>query len=551
MSTYSNQNQTHCQLGRIPSLTISDVVNGKVRKGTILLVDAPPGFRKTTEAIKWAAATASLGHQIVIIQPTRKRLKRTADELRALVREKYRDAGITITKIDSSDVKQTVRAIVDFFKSCAADESDSKFQGKILLITNKAAYQCPYIEGVENWHMIQDEPTDIQEFRIAINMEKTAGLIWQEHPELKRIREHDLKIDDKHLEQYFTTVPAGITGYVELDGRSDDGPDQIAANKSGDRVWEVFRELAAKVASPDWAVLMREPADDTLLTAEDEDTRQKKHLIAYPVPLPSFYTRFKSATIIGAYSLDTLLYRFFAGLDVNFVDHPDICPRLIAPDLDYSMVEFIYPYEVKWSKRRRDRDGGIRHIQFIAGVIREMGDEPFLYVTNNDQGKADPFKGQCPKGKPIEGKPHGLNDYADYDHVVVLSAFNPHPDHDRFLQALVGVNGFDVHTAIAKYAILQIVSRCSIRDPGNCNPKKIIIPDKMTAIWLAEKYPGARVRRLHIEPGDGREEIKRGRKRKWKSEAERVQAWRQQNAEQKRQRNAERMRRNRRGEQVS
>jgi hypothetical protein len=64
---------------------------------------------------------------------------------------------------------------------------------------------------------------------------------------------------------------------------------------------------------------------DGLLTAENEGGN-KDRLVCYSVRLPEFFTRFKSATILGARLEETLLYQYYTQqLGVNFV--PDYMIR--------------------------------------------------------------------------------------------------------------------------------------------------------------------------------------------------------------------------------
>jgi hypothetical protein len=112
----------------------------------------------------------------------------------------------------------------------------------------------------------------------------------------------------------------------------------------------------------------------------------------------------------------------------------------------------------------------------------------------------------------LENSPHGLNTYQGYDVAVIVSALNPAPYHQHFMMSVLGSSKAEIHTGIHKATIYQAVTRISIRDPANKNPKTIIVPDRATALWLQEHFPGSTVEALGIDGGD-EEETKGGRVR--------------------------------------
>jgi hypothetical protein len=74
--------------------------------------------------------------------------------------------------------------------------------------------------------------------------------------------------------------------------------------------------------------------------------------------------------------------------------------------------------------------------------------------------------------------------------------------------------------------------RTSIRDPGNQQPKRIVVPDRGLAEYLHELFPGSRLGRLDV----GIQIITRkktGRPGKYRSNRERVAAQRQKSKQKK------------------
>src|ERR1700712_4586067 len=63
-----------------------------------------------------------------------------------------------------------------------------------------------------------------------------------------------------------------------------------------------------------------------------------------------------------------------------------------------------------------------------------------------------------------------------------------------------GVSGEELRTGGYRTAVYQALMRCSIRNPDDITPKRVVVMDRDTAEWLADLFPGATVEPL---PGMG------------------------------------------------
>ncbi|WP_123834488.1 hypothetical protein [Methylobacterium currus] len=205
----------------------------------------------------------------------------------------------------------------------------------------------------------------------------------------------------------------------------------------------------------------------------------------------------------------------------------------LARDLRYhahehgERIAILYAGEEPWSKRYRDRklngqDATVLD-QIRAAVGDLVGDESFVWMGNTDL--SDGFFAQTGAAR-LPNTPHGLNGYQGYHNVVALSALNPPLAHFGFMEGR-GINGEEMRTAHYRTAVYQAVMRCSIRNPDDATPKRVVVMDRDTAEWLADLFPGAKVEPL---PGMGLVPRKGqpGRRRKHASNADRVQAHREQ-----------------------
>ena len=154
-------------------------------------------------------------------------------------------------------------------------------------------------------------------------------------------------------------------------------------------------------------------------------------------------------------------------------------------------ITFYYACEEAWSKTYRDKqvrceavEDDVKLLDLIAGATLALfADEPYLWMGNKDLPNTffdEP--GVKTKAERLPNMPHGLNDYQGFHNVVVLSALNPSPAHFHFLESY-GINGEEVRTAHYRTAVYQAVMRCSIRNPADATPKRVVVvPNRIVNI---------------------------------------------------------------------
>ena len=118
--------------------------------------------------------------------------------------------------------------------------------------------------------------------------------------------------------------------------------------------------------------------------------------------------------------------------------------------------------------------------------------QPFAWLGNTDL--SDNLWGDGADATRLPNTSHGLNEFQHLHRAALLTALNPPPAHYSFLDAQ-GIDGEVAKTAIHRQAIYQAACRISLRNPDDATPKEVIVPDRATALWLAEKFPGLRGRR--------------------------------------------------------
>jgi hypothetical protein len=273
---------------------------------------------------------------------------------------------------------------------------------------------------------------------------------------------------------------------------------KIARNKNGDDLLKVLGPLAHRITSDDWHVYADQAGYERLIRGEKEGCS----VGTYSLLRPSIFAGFKQALVASACMTDTMFHRLFTAQGIVL---KPVGGRL-TKDLRYlkhehgDRITILYAAEEAWSKRYRDKRIEGEDATVLDRVRQAVGSlfatEPFIWMGNTDLGNA-PFA-QVGASK-LPNSPHGLNSFQGYHNVVVLSALNPPPAHFHFMDGQQ-ISGEEMRTAHYRTAVYQAVMRCSIRNPADATPKRVVVMDRDTAEWLADLFPGAAVEPL---PGMG------------------------------------------------
>ena len=123
-------------------------------------------------------------------------------------------------------------------------------------------------------------------------------------------------------------------------------------------------------------------------------------------------------------------------------------------------------------------DGGTVLDNMDALAVEAFGEEPFLYVSNNDRNSEILI--DASNGKKISVISHGLNNLQGHHNIYFSAALNRHPKHLAMLRSL-GLSPEVVHRATGHEAVYQVAMRTSLRDPESTQKVHVIVPDRTSA----------------------------------------------------------------------
>lgn len=424
----------------------------------IKYVDALAGAGKTYELARYAHKLALRGRKVLFVQPTKLLIDKTIAKEMAPLTPTVRVKAIHQDTVLSGSVAS---AIVDHFKN-------TKPGGEVLFVTHMSFLRDPYLHRKGDWIVICDEVPDI-DVCPDFDVPHTHGLIT---PYLETV-----KVQGPH----WRIVPT-------KDGKS--ALRDISRNADGDQHWRTFQGFASRIISDRWTNHVLENQYRKLV---DGDGTTKK-LQTFSLLQPNLFDGFAKVIVAGALFTETLMHEYWSNRGVKFV--PFKLNLRYETHNNGHLLDIHYLSEEDWSKCQRSKCVGEQTVLQLGMVAikKLLGAEPCMWIGNKDLDDKL-FEGLAATRLP--NVPHGLNGYQGIHNTVFLSALNPNPAQFAFL-AEHGISSEQVRTAHYRNAVYQAYMRSSARNPVSTDPKKLVVMDRSTAVWLANLFPGCRISALDI-----------------------------------------------------
>ena len=449
---------------------------------TIEFLNSCAGGGKTFSLILRAVALAGNGEPVLFVQPTVGLINQTAADM------KKRHPGLYVETINKDNSPRPVADITKYLFHPYPD-------GHVLFITQAAFERIKADFKKSRWHLIVDEIPNVTQC-FDQNLTESHEIITS------------------HVGRY----PVPNAPYDLLTVKDNQQLEALARNENDDVVWENFKDLANILLSGRWESYVDRKAYEELINGSGSRSK----LTVFSLLKPTILEGFRSVTLAGACFKDSLLYRYWSKLGVEFEEITNLKLRYRQHE-NGGELTILYAIEQNWSKWLLGKNEGQVLTMMEGAVLKEFREAQFLYAQNKGYNLFERNK----NAKPLPNAPHGLNDFLHIPDVAFLPARNLTPAHCKFLQRMIGLTEDEIRTAIHRQVAYQTVMRGALRDPKNHEAKRVFVPDLGTAEWLLSLFPGAKLRKLETDFDKLGLSKKRGRTKVYNSATERKRASRE------------------------
>lgn len=412
-------------------------------------VSAPAGSGKTFGLAKHAVEEAARGVKLMIAQPTNDLIDQTVANIRK------RSPGTPTRVITGNTVEKGVSSAVQAHLEAAAPNT-----GEVLFITHEALSRLSPSHR-KFWRLVVDEiPGVVDHFNMPIS------------------ESHGFATD--------LVEPAEMSsGLSVLQPRKLSVLDERIANRKGDISIKNFQPLLAAIRSDHRQVFVDSEKYGRLLGDPDFDG----NMDFFSLTLPGAYEGFVDVTFMAANAEHTELMVVWTDfLGIAFKRHPALGKELAQQHDNGHLLQLEYLFDTTLSKRSKGKanDDGLILNQLQAAILADMAGGSFLWQVNKDEAWP-----QAPWQHRLPGVAHGLDraDWKQQTCVVLLAAMNRRPAAYGFFEKL-GIKRDRVQAMLGHQNDYQAMMRSALRDRNNTKVVRVIVGNKASALWLAERFPG-------------------------------------------------------------
>jgi hypothetical protein len=342
----------------------------------------------------------------------------------------------------------------------------------VIICTQQAFPRIDFFENKQDWTLIIDEIPAIDKF-------DSPSLPYNHHLLSKYI---DLGEEVGNTKGLYEIRANGLT---------------IPSNQ--DDVNAFFKNIVEDINDPNYhcytdkanwdkLVIRQQVTTDTLQDAVFGNNQNKMYFLR--LLQPTIYQGFKQVIIMGANFEQSLLQHYwsiFCG--VEFIPFHEITENLRYTKYDNGeRLTIRYLQEENWSKHSAGKmvDGNPKLDQFAKLVEEFMGDQEFIYMTNNDDSR------EFTNGKKAPVISHGINEFDVIDNIYFSPALNNQPKHNQMLCEL-GIDDTFIKRAMFHEVAHQAIMRTSLRRRDCQNQVTAIVSDKATAEAIARQFTGCHI----------------------------------------------------------
>jgi hypothetical protein len=206
---------------------------------------------------------------------------------------------------------------------------------------------------------------------------------------------------------------------------------------------------------------------------------------------PDALRRFARVTMLGALLQYSLAWAVWEALGVRFEPSQLIRLNQTATLLGPRRLRIYWVTEA-WSKRLRDRSGGIAAI--LDAVVKAAvidPSEPLCVVCNKDDGSEvnpDAVRKFFPMAQIMPHRVEGQNRFRHCHQLLHCAALNSWTPDIRFLETVLGIDARGQRIARTGAAVYQALMRLSLRDPTAKRDVTLVVMDRDVAEWLPQWF---------------------------------------------------------------
>jgi hypothetical protein len=207
---------------------------------------------------------------------------------------------------------------------------------------------------------------------------------------------------------------------------------------------------------------------------------------------PDSLKAFKSVTVMSALFKYTMLYQVWQQLGVEFVPSQTVTVNQPTTDLGKRKLKIYWLSNEGWSKRTRDRSGGITN---ILNLIKESNilnpRQPVCVVVNKDDGsETNPgtVTAVFPKAVVMPNNVRGQNRWRHYHQLIHCAALNSYTSDIRWMESVLGIDSHYQRLGRTGHEVYQALMRLNLRDPNGKGDIILVVVDKDIAEWLPQWF---------------------------------------------------------------
>ena len=300
-------------------------------------------------------------------------------------------------------------------------------------------------------------------------------------------------------------TPHPSRNYVQVVPKDPDRPEWIKRRvemKGSDDIYEYLEPLGSWLLQD--ACLFTDVVPWLQVLRNLDFGYDKGHLTISAFRRPDFLVGFKRVTLMSALMEYTMMFDIWGQLGVNFKPSELIDIAVPIIDLGSRVLRIYWITDQGWSKRLRDRSGGIGKVFELIKKARVIDERSVVCVQTNkdDASENDPrvVLSHFPRARLLPHNVRGQNQFRGFDQMIHTAAFNSHTPDIRWIEEVFDISSDTQRIARTGQVIYQTLMRLSLREPSSTQDVSLVVMDKDVAEWLVQWFgPREQVEVIEID----------------------------------------------------